>query len=208
MKMKLVSVLLTVSLLLTACGSSNTASVDTSSVEPTASGEVATSVPTQTDTVSSVDVDEGLFDVEITIPASFMEGNTQEDLDTAVEENGYKSATLNDDGSVTYVMSKQQHKKLMQEMRDSFNTALDELVGSEDYPNITDIKVNDDFTDFTVTTTSTELGLAEAVSVWGFYLYGGMYGAFNGTPADNVSVTFVNADTGEVISTSNSSDME
>lgn len=208
MKMKLVSVLLTVSLLLTACGSSNTASVDTSSVEPTASGEVAASAPTQTDTVSSIDVDEGLFDVEITIPSSFMEGTTQEDLDTNVKEYGYKSATLNDDGSATYVMTKKQHKEMMQGMQDSINETLDEMIGSDDYPNITDIKVNDDFTDFTVTTTSTELGLAEAVSVWGFYLYGGMYGAFNGTPADNISVTFVNADTGEVISTSNSSDME
>ena len=40
-----------------------------------------------------------------------------------------------------------------------------------------------------------------------FYLYGGLYHVFNGTDVDNVSVSFVNADMGEVISSANSSEM-
>ena len=49
--------------------------------------------------------------------------------------------------------------------------------------------------------------MAESFSVLGFYMYGGMYNIFNGTAVDNVSVKFINADTGEVISTTNSKDM-
>lgn len=38
-------------------------------------------------------------------------------------------------------------------------------------------------------------------------MYGGMYNVFNGTTVDNVHVDFVNADTGEIISSSDSKDM-
>ena len=81
------------------------------------------------------------------------------------------------------------------------------MVGSDDYPNFTDIKANSDFTNFTVTTTSTELDMAESLSIMTFYLDGGMYSIFNGTDVDNIHVDFVNADSGEIISSSDSSEM-
>ena len=43
------------------------------------------------------------------------------------------------------------------------------------------------------------------------YIYGGMYAIFNGTVDDgsfNIQVDFVNADTGAIIQTANSRDME
>ena len=145
-------------------------------------------------------------DVKLTIPSDYIGDATQEELSKEAEANGYK-IVLNDDGSATYTMSKSQHKKMMEELSDSINTALTDMVGSEDYPNFTDIKANDDFTQFTITTKSEELNLKESVSVMGFYMYGGMYNVFNGTTVDNVHVDFVNADTGEIISSSDSKDM-
>lgn len=50
--------------------------------------------------------------------------------------------------------------------------------------------------------------MAESFSVIAFYMYGGIYNVLNGEEIDNISVTFINADSGEVISVSNSSDME
>lgn len=96
---------------------------------------------------------------------------------------------------------------MMDELSNNINTALTDMIGSEDYPNFTDIKANDDFTQFTVTTKSEELNLTESISVMGFYMYGGMYNIFNGTAVENVHVDFVNADTGEIISSSDSKDM-
>ena len=58
-----------------------------------------------------------------------------------------------------------------------------------------------------MTTTSEELNLAESLSTLVFYLYGGMYNAFSGNAVDNISVTFINANTGSVISQANSKDM-
>lgn len=156
----------------------------------------------------SIEVEKELFDVQITLPADFVGETTQEDLDA--ESDHFHSATLNEDGSVTIVMSKKQHKALMQELADEINETLAEMPGSEDFPNITNIETNDDFTVFTVTTKSTELSLSESFSVMGFYMYGGMYGAFNGANPDNfdVRVDFVNADSGEIIDTASLSDVQ
>ncbi len=146
--------------------------------------------------------------VELIIPASFMEGQTQDELDKLSKDEGYESITLNDDGSATYVLTEKKHKDMMKDMTDTINDTLKDLIGSDDYPNVTDIKTNNNYTEFTVTTKSTELDLSESFSVMMFYMYGGMYNVFNGKEADNISVTFINADTGETISTSNSSDIK
>lgn len=156
--------------------------------------------------VGNIDVDTNLFDVEITMPAEFVGETTQEELNAEAAENGYK-VTLNEDGSATYRMTKQQHKKMMKETAESIDETLDSMIQSEDYPNIVKIETNDDYTSFIVTTTSEELSLSESFSTLGFYMYSGMYNTFNGTPVENVHVEFVNADSGEVISSSDSSEM-
>jgi hypothetical protein len=149
---------------------------------------------------------EGQKEIKLTIPSDFIEGQAQEDLDKQAKEYGYK-VKLNDDGSATYTMTQAQHKKIVSEMKDSLNDSLNEMIGSESYPNFTKIEANDNFTEFTVTTKSTELDFTESFSVLAFYMYGGMYNIFSGEEVDNVSVTFVNADSGQVIETANSSDM-
>lgn len=161
----------------------------------------------QLEAIGDVEVDKGVFDVSLNIPKDFVGDTTQEELDKSVKEKGYKSATLNSDGSVTYVMTKAQHKEMMDEIRKSIDQSLSEMVGSEEYPNITDITANDDYTNIKVTTKSTELGLDESFSVISLYMYGGMYAIFNGTHADNIHVEFVNEATGEIIDTADSENM-
>lgn len=136
-----------------------------------------------------------------------MESATQEDLDAKASEIGYK-VTLNDDGSATYVMTKKQHKDMMDGIAASIKSSLNEMVGSEDYPNITGISANDDFTVFTITTKNTEPDMNESFAVMALYMYGGMYHIFNGTTVDNIHVDYVNADSGEIISSADSKDME
>lgn len=104
-------------------------------------------------------------------------------------------------------MSKSQHKKLMEELAASINQSLAEIPGSESSPNVTNIEANEDYTSFTVTTTSTELNLTDSMSVLAYYMYGALYNIFNGTEADNIHVDFVNTDSGEIIGSSDSSEM-
>ena len=210
MKKKIVTILLISSLALTACGSTN--QVQSSSAPSTQTAEEADTQGTENDiselnAIGDIDVDKNLFDVTITVPADLVGDTTQEELDAKAADSDIHSITLNDDGSATYVMSKSQHKKMMQELADNINSTLSDMVGSEDYPNFTDIKANSDFTNFTVTTTSTELDLTDSISIMGFYMYGGMYAIFNGSDVGNIHVDFVNADSGEIINSADSSDM-
>lgn len=105
-------------------------------------------------------------------------------------------------------MTKEQHTELMDEYRAEKNNTLHDMIGSEKYPNITNIEANDNFTEFTITTKNTELDMAESFSSLAFYMLGGMYNAFSGEDIDNISVTFINANSGEVITTANSSDIK
>lgn len=157
--------------------------------------------------LGDVSVDKGASEVVLTIPAAYIEGKTQEELNLIREMEGYKSITLNDDGSATYVMTKKQHQTMMTEIAATINNAMKEMVGSVEYPNITEVKANDTFTEFTITTKSKELDMGESFTYLTFYMYGGMYNIFNGSGPDNITVTYINADTGETLSTSNSSDL-
>lgn len=158
--------------------------------------------------VGDVEVDKGIFDVTLTIPKDFIGDTTQEEQDEIVNEKGYKSAVLNSDGSVTYVMTKAQHSEMLEDMRETIDTSLAEMAGSSDYPNITSVTANDDYTSFTITTKNTEPDLAESFAVMGLYMYGGLYGIFAGERVDNVHVDFVNADSGEIISSADSKNMD
>lgn len=148
----------------------------------------------------------GLFNVALTIPAEYVEGTTQKELNKQAKEGTFKSATLNKDGSVTYVMSKSQHKEMLNTLKDSIADELNKIPNSTDYPNVTKVEANDYYTKFTVTTASTELSFEEQFLSVQLYIYGGMYNAFNNL-SPVISVDYVNADSGATIYSGKSSDI-
>lgn len=148
--------------------------------------------------------------VEITIPSDYVgEDATQDELDAAVERtDGFKSATLNADGSVTYVMTEACHKKLMQDMAVQIDSSLADMVGSEDYPNVTAIDAADDYTKFTVTLSSDTVSFQESIMALAFYMSGGLYHYFStGEPVDNINVRFVDQ-SGNLLQEANSKDVD
>ena len=185
---KLIALLLVFALTfsLCACGSSEKS-------EPATAPAIADATPPATlegeesaiEDIGKVEVEQKLLSVEITVPADFVGETTQADLDANVSAGKFLSAKLNDDGSVTYKMTKGQHKEVMEGIKQSIEEALVEMIASDDY-SFTKIEPNADFTKFKVTTTSSELNLAESFSVLAFYMYGGMYNIFNGTEVEKV----------------------
>ncbi len=101
-------------------------------------------------------------------------------------------------------MTKSQHKKMMEGISQGIEDTLQDMVDDETY-SFTEIKHNEDYTLFDVTISGEELNLSDSFSVIGFYMYGGMYGIYNGKEADVVVVNFYNAD-GELINTASSDD--
>ena len=215
MNNKLVLLVAVSMLTLSACSSKDTSTTTTTQSESQSAESISESQTQEVESTDSdltslgeIEVDEGIFNVELTVPSDFVEAQTQEELDKLSKERGFKSITLNEDGSATYVMSKKQHQELLSEYRELINSSLNEMIGSEDYPNFTNIETNDNYTEFTITTKNTELDMVESFSVIGFYMYGGLYNVFSGEEVDNISVTFINANTGDIINIANSSDLE
>ena len=55
------------------------------------------------------------------------------------QENGFKEAVLNEDGSVTITMSKRMHNELMAEYETTINEMFEEMVEAEETPYIKSI---------------------------------------------------------------------
>ena len=154
--------------------------------------------------LGKVETENGLFFVTVTLPADLAGDDiTQESIDAAAGET-YTSGKLNDDGSVTYKMTKRQHKNMLDTLRAGLDETLKEMCESDEYA-FSQITHNDDFTSFDVKLTTEELGLSESFMVMAFYMYGGMYSIFTGKQSD-VIVNFYSAD-GQLIETANSANI-
>lgn len=210
---KLLCLLLSLSLLLCACGPKAPDPSASKDNPPQTANQSDEDSKTQDDdlglaSIGDVDVDAGLFNVTITVPADFLdEGVTQENLDEQAKEKGFKSITLNDDGSATYVMTKTQHEEMMDGIRQSIDGSLLEMASSEDYPSVVSIDANEDYTEYKITVNAEEVGLQESFLALSLYVFGGMYHVFNGTEPGNINVQYVNETTGAVIQEANSDDM-
>lgn len=158
----------------------------------------------QLNSLGMVETENGLFYVSITLPADLVgESVTQESIDANAGTN-YTSGKLNEDGSVTYKMTKKQHKAMLDDLTAQFEEALAEMENSEDYA-IEKITHNADFTSFDVKLTTDEVGITESFMVLAFYMYGGIYSIFSGRQKD-ITVNYYNA-AGEQIDTANSADV-
>lgn len=190
-KMQICAAACALALCLTACGGGAASST-------AAGSDAAASTSASED---GLNVEKNLFSVTLTYPASMVdEGTTQDSLNNEISGiDGIKSATLNEDGSVTYIMTKAYHKQIVDDMAQTIDESMAEMVGSEDYPNFTKVEANKDYTVFTVTTKSKALSLDESLSLLQFYTEGAFYSVVSGNDADSIHVDFVNADTGEVI---------
>ena len=210
---------------LSACGKANTneASAPAATPAPAAAAPAAEApaAPTEApvseesliddpawDTLESlgkVTTENGIFYVTITIPADMVGAETtQASLDAEAGKN-FTSAKLNDDGSVTYKMTKKQHKAMLEEFTKGIDEGLQEMVDNSDYA-FTKITHNANYTSFDAYLSTSEVGMTEGFMVLGFYMYGGLYSLFSGENVDNVAVNFYGPD-GNLISTANSADM-
>ena len=87
-------------------------------------------------------------------------------------------------------------------------TSVDELETSGEYPTISKIEYNENFTSYTITTSNSEPSFTESLMVYVLYSYGGIYGVYSGTRAKNVHVDFVNEESKEIIASCDSKNLQ
>jgi hypothetical protein len=149
----------------------------------------------------AVEVDKGLLNVEITIPASMFEG---EDIDTVIanaKAEGVNEVTKNADGSLTYKMSKSKHKEFLAEMKDEVTKSVNEMKNSEDFVSIVDITSNGNFSEFTMIVDKAAYeNSMDGFAALGLGLTGMMYQLYEGVDSEKIRVVIKLEDkaTGEV----------
>ncbi|MED4229396.1 hypothetical protein, partial [Neobacillus cucumis] len=137
----------------------------------------------------SVQVDKGFLSVTLTLPASMFEGQNIDQVIADAQKKGIK-ATKNADGSVTYKMSKAQHKEMIQEMKKSVIETINDTKSGKDYSSIKDITYNDDFSEFTLIVNKSDYeNSMDGFAVLGLGMSGMMYQLFTGVKPEDYKVT-------------------
>lgn len=91
---------------------------------------------------SGIEVDKGVFNVELTLPSALFSAEEIEEIEAEITKNSDADVTKNDDGSINVKMSKKDHKKLLTEMKEEFAKAMDEIVTGDEFPSIEGISAN------------------------------------------------------------------
>ena len=191
---KIIAIIISALLLISAAGCAS------SQNEPT---EIQTNAPVESPTENTegggIEVDENLLTVEITLPASWYEGEDMStfDADAYAQEHGYISAIKNDDGSITVKMTKAQYNELLDKTRESLETTFNSFVGS-DTPYIKDVSHNEDFTEVTVYVNRAEYENAFDFTPLAISLSVALYQQVAQIEY-RVEVSIVDADTGDLI---------
>ena len=204
--MKLIKVLLCILMMLNLVGCSGNKSSD----DKKSGNEASEGIQVSTGD-DSARIYNTVTNVKVTLPASLFEyvdeEISQEDLDKATFENGFISATLNEDGSVTYVMSKDKYNAYVAELAMSIDKGLEELCNTEN-STIVDIKHNADFTDYTITLDADVVGFTESFVSLAIVLYSAFYYGFTGKDmTSGVHFTYVNK-SGDVLEEYSTDEME
>lgn len=216
--MKKVTVLCLSLLLLSGCGAAKTEeapaaemptaeTTTTSTANPTAKPTEAPQPTPEPTPEPTIEVDEGLLTVTIIVPAEYLSGKTQADLDAEREEHGYISEVLNNDGSATVVMTKKQHRELMASLAETIEDGMNSFVESADYPDIVAVEAGENYASFTVTLNTDKLDINDTFAAWSLYMYGGLYNAYIEDGAESIHVKYINT-AGDVLYEADSSELK
>ena len=197
---KIIALILSSLLILSVAGcASNNADLENPSADPTE--ENTTSAPETTEN-QSIEVDENLLTVDIVFPASFFEGQDMEafDTDTYAQEQGFISARINEDGSLTATMTKRKYRDLLAETAASLESSFAEYANSQDAPYIKEITHNEDFTSVTMKVDRASYENAFDMTPFGIAISVAMYQIIAQIEV-HVEIVMVDANTGDTINT-------
>lgn len=143
---------------------------------------------------------EKTYDVEVTLPAEFFENSDQEEVVENALAAGVTECIINEDGSVTYRMTKEKHEEMLAAFKESLASGITELLeGEKKVASFTAIEYDDDFTQFDVMVDSAVYSPWDNFYVLAFYMYGLYYQNFACVDAEDmdVIVRYIDASSGE-----------
>lgn len=122
----------------------------------------------------------------VTFPAALFKDESSEDVQSSLQEKGCTDIIANDDGSYTATMPIDAYNSFVDSWHQNVVDALDGMPNSEDWPTITAIDYDDQFSSVTLTISSSEIGLKEAFAPLQVGVIACMYQQFAGQPVSCV----------------------
>lgn len=160
-------------------------------------GLVGCSSNTNKDNNGDVQVDKGLLNVTITLSNGYLSQiaeTTAEDYVNSLDDETkakFKDVKTNDDGSVSITMSRSDYETLLNEIKTQIDEGLKSIVDdNENYPNITNVETNSDYTKFTIQLANNEIGLMDGFMVIAFYVYGYSYQTYLENPNYSIEIIY------------------
>lgn len=147
--------------------------------------------------------------VTIVIPAELLD-DEDSGMTAGLEEGeeGVISATKNEDGSITYVMTKAKQQEILKDLADAIEESVLSLSeDEEEAPAVKKIEFAKDFSEFTLTIDQESASGFEAFYALALCMAGTNYQAFAGNGLVDVPAKLVDAGTGEVFSTTSYSEL-
>src|SRR5690625_4614536 len=144
--------------------------------------------------------DENSSDVEITMPNEFFDGQTEDEVIAGFNEEGIKDVTVNDDGSYTIRMSKEEHEQLLNTMKQDIDADVNAIIESMGLTFIKEASMNDTVTELSVTIDQSIYdGDMEGLVLLDFALHAMPYQLLNGVTEEsfNFEVVLIDSETGE-----------
>lgn len=190
--------------------SETTLTVEEQNTTDEMANEITKEIREESKDAANIESDKNFSNIEVTLPDTIDE-SSDEELEALKSEDGYISITRNEDNSITYVMTKDKQKELLNKLKERFKNFSETTPRSEDYPNVTKLEVNKDFSVFTITTTATtkdEISFSESILASVFYSFGGAYRGYACEKDTSVTVNYICDSTGELIASGNSSNVE
>ncbi len=154
--------------------------------------------------IGDVQVENGVMTVSLNVPADLAKNIRQETIDAGIGTQ-YQAAFRNQDGSITYKMTKEQHQAMLEQLAVSFDNSLQEMIDDEKYT-ISNITRNNDFTVFDISLDGAEPSASDSFAAFSLYMYGELYGVFNGNRPEHVIVNYLDSN-GNLIDSDDSAAM-
>ena len=140
----------------------------------------------------------------IVIPTVYESVTSQEEADEIAKKNGYESAVLEEDGSLTIVMEEDVYETMISSFLDSVQKGVKEIIGDGSVSSVKKIEYNEDLSIFTVTIDADEIGIIERQAAEELVMYGTLYHIYTGNGVDHIQVDYVSEESGEVIESADS----
>ena len=134
--------------------------------------------------------------IELSKNAVEMFGITE---DSKNHDTPFETIDLHADGTCTLITSREKHAEVMEGIKGIVDDSLESLKGSANYPNITKVEANRDYTEVNVSMKTDTLSVTESFAAFEIYYLAHLYHVFNATPDNNIYVRFIDEKTGKTI---------